>query len=529
MSDPNSRALSVFHGRRLPEPGTPAGYGALWERYSLPVPLPPRLVLIAERHHRAETDAWLVLTPRHAPDDSLAGHLEFALKWEGVDLGVLRWLFRAVAAEEVAAIVRQKPTGAYARRLWFLYEWLTGSRLDIPDAGKVKAVTAVDPEQQFVSSQGRVSSRHRVIDNMPGPPEFCPLVRRTGWLVRLQEMQLDVRTEVIIGRTHPDILTRAAAFLLLSDSRASFRIEGEQPSQDRALRWAQAIAEAGSVELSIEELERLQRVVIGDARFVHLGLRSEGGFIGDHDRHTGQPIPVHISAKPDDLRSLLQGMAQYADRSIHDGVDPVVVATAVAFGFVYVHPLEDGNGRLHRWLIHHVLAAAGYNPPGFVFPVSAAILRHVEEYRAVLESYSKSLLPLIEWRATEGGSVEVLNETADYYRYFDATAHAAFLYERVQETVEQDLPAEVKYLEAYERFAASVQNIVDMPGRTIDLLHRFLRQNGGRLSKRARTREFTSLTDAELARIESLYRESFADAPEPPDLGPDSNVEVDGA
>jgi hypothetical protein len=37
-------------------------------------------------------------------------------------------------------------------------------------------------------------------------------------------------------------------------------------------------------------------------------------------------------------------------------VDPVVAAAILAFGFVYIHPFEDGNGRIHRYLIHHVLA-----------------------------------------------------------------------------------------------------------------------------------------------------------------------------
>jgi hypothetical protein len=479
--------------------------------------------MIAERHRRNDTGDWLVLTPRHAPEDTLAGHLAFALKWEGVDLGLLGSLFREVGGGEISAVVREKPTGAYTRRLWFLYECLTGSQLDLPDAGKVKAVPAIDPARQLAPPTGTISSRHRVVDNMPGPPEFCPLVRRTPYLDRVREERLDERARAVIGRTHADILARAAAFLLLSDSRASFRIEGERPSHDRAVRWGQAIGTAGAVRLSVAELERLQRLVIGDARFVHMGLRTEGGFIGDHDRRTGQPIPVHISARPEDLRSLIRGMVEYAERAIRNGLDPVAVAAAVAFGFVHVHPFEDGNGRLHRWLIHHVLAAAGYNPRGVVLPVSAAILRHIDDYRAVLESCSRPLLALVQWRATERGNVDVLNDTADYYRYFDATAHAEFLYRRLRETVEEDLPAEVKYLEAYERFSAGVHDVVDMPARTVDLLHRFLRQSEGRLSERAREREFSALTDAEAARIERLFEQSFGDAV-PADLERDDDA-----
>jgi len=170
----------------------------------------------------------------------------------------------------------------------------------------------------------------------------------------------------------------------------------------------------------------------------------------------------------------------------------------------------DGNGRLHRWIIHHTLALGGYNPPGVVFPISAVLLRDATEYSAVLRAYSEQLLPLIEWRATADGNVEVLNDTADHYRYFDATPHAEFLYRCVQETVEHDLPDEVAYLEAYDRFAREVQTIVDLPERTVELLVRFLEQGHGRLSKRAREREFAKLTDAERERIEDLFAECFA-------------------
>jgi hypothetical protein len=130
----------------------------------------------------------------------------------------------------------------------------------------------------------------------------------------------------------------------------------------------------------------------------------------------------------------------------------------------------------------------------------------------VLESYSRPLLSFIEWEPTERGNVRVLNDTADYYRYFDATAHAEFLYRCVEETVEHDLPEEVAFLEAYDRFVSQLQSIVDMPQQLMDLLHRFLVQNGGRLSKRARTREFAKLTDAEVERIERLFAGSHARA-----------------
>jgi hypothetical protein len=187
----------------------------------------------------------------------------------------------------------------------------------------------------------------------------------------------------------------------------------------------------------------------------------------------------------------------------------VIAAAVLAFGFVYVHPFEDGNGRIHRYLIHHVLAQRGFNPAGVLFPVSAAILERIGDYRGVLESYSRRLLPAIEWEPSGGGNLRVLNDTTDFYRFFDATPHAEFLYGCVRKTIEEDLPNETAFLRKYDRFRAAVIIVADMPDTTIDLLFRFLQQGEGRLSKRAREREFAALTDAEARDLEESYREIF--------------------
>lgn len=509
MSEWISRPVTDFRGRALPEPGIPAGYAALIQRFELAVPIGPRLAATAARHHPVSDASWQLLTPRHRPADTIEGHLVFALKWEGVDLSVLAALFRVLDPAVVTELVRATPTGAFARRIWFLYEWLTARTLDVGDPGKIRSVPVVNPEQQVALASGTPSPRHKVIDNLPGTRHFCPMIRWTGPLRAAVDQRLELRAREIIGRTRPDRVARAAAFLLLSDSKSSFAIEGERPPQARAARWANAIAEAGARPISAAELERLQRLVIGDARFVKLGLRTEGGFVGTHDRETQEPVPEHVSAPSEALDDLMAGLVEYDRRALAGGVPPVAAAAAVAFGFVYMHPFVDGNGRLHRWLIHHVLATAGYNPPGIVFPISAAILRRVDEYRRVLQSYSAALLPLIEWRATPEGNVVVLNDTADYYRYFDATAHAEFLHGCVEQTVEHDLPEEVAFLEAFDAFASAVKEVVEMPDRQIETLRTFLAQGAGQLSQRAREREFAALTDLEVAEIQRFYAELF--------------------
>jgi len=216
----------------------------------------------------------------------------------------------------------------------------------------------------------------------------------------------------------------------------------------------------------------------------------------------------HIGARPDDLASLVSGLIAF-DRGAAESLDAVVAAATLAFGFVYIHPFEDGNGRIHRYLMHHALARRGFNPRGVHFPVSAAILDRIDEYRSVLESYSRRLLPVVRWEPTESHNVRVSNDTADFYRFFDATPHAEFLYACVRQTIEQDLPREARFLENFDRFRAAVAAVIDMPDRTLDNLLGFLRQNGGRLSKRAREQEFAALTEEETRRIERAYADSF--------------------
>ncbi|WP_338040713.1 Fic family protein [Nitratireductor luteus] len=220
------------------------------------------------------------------------------------------------------------------------------------------------------------------------------------------------------------------------------------------------------------------------------------------------PLPDHVSARPEDLGSLIAGMEAFDQRAA-EHLDPVIAAAVLAFGFVYVHPLEDGNGRIHRYLIHHVLAQRGFNPPGVVFPVSAAILAAINDYRRVLESYSQRLLPLIEWKPTDRGNVEVLDDTSDFYRFFDATPHTEFLFECVRRTVEEDLPQEADYLQRHDQAVRRIMDTVEMPDRTAGDFVMFVRQNGGTLSRKSREREFALLTDEEVGRLEAIVNDAF--------------------
>ena len=89
-----SQAVTVFHELKLPEANAkPVGYIALIADYHLSVPLPDSVCAIGEKHKKYQKGQWRVLTPRHAPEETLYGHLTFALKYEGIELGILKVLF----------------------------------------------------------------------------------------------------------------------------------------------------------------------------------------------------------------------------------------------------------------------------------------------------------------------------------------------------------------------------------------------------------------------------------------------------
>ncbi|MBW6460384.1 MAG: Fic family protein [Bacteroidales bacterium] len=504
-----SREIFIFHGRMAPEPGTLIGYGAIIEAYDLPVPLPVRLSLISKKHRIYTTESWLVFTPRYQPEDTLYAHLVFALKYEGVNLLVFKKLFEKLEPGEIIAWIKNEPQSQYGRRIWFLYEWMMQGSLDIPDLKEGNYMPLLNERLQYASPAGPRSKRHRLKNNLPGNVDFCPLIFKTDKLERYIAEPLSLDIDRLIHGFHRDLLLRASAFLLLKDSRASFNIEGEQPTHIRALRWGKVIGQAGSHPLSADELARLQQIVIDDPRFIRMGYRTEGGFVGAHDRNTGDPIPDHISARWQDLDILIQGLTE-AERKLEASYfHPVLIATMIAFGFVFIHPFEDGNGRIHRYLIHHILAATRFTPQGIIFPVSAAILDRMDDYRKVLESFSRPLLDFIEWKKTPKNNIEVINDTIDYYRYFDATKPAEFLFECIEYTIKKIIPEEVRYLQSYDEMKSWLDGRFQLPDRSVDLLIRFLSQNGGKLSKRAKGKEFAAFTADEIIEIEKQFQICF--------------------
>jgi hypothetical protein len=497
--------------------GWVVGYAAIIEKLKLPMPYPSLQAMVSEKNQSLETENRRIFPARYLPADSkknskieaLYNHLVFALKYEGVNLLVFAKLNESLTNKEILELVNIEPSGQYSRRIWFLLEWVSGKPIKgKSDISKKSYVTVIDEKLQF-AVKGVKSPRHLVINNLPGTNQFCALISRTKSLDHhLSVNYVDINKKQLTG-IRKDIIQRASAFLLLKDSKASFSIEGESPKSKRAARWGLAIGQAGVNELTEAELIRLQELVIENSRFVEMGFRTQGGFVGEHDRISGEPVPDHISARHEDIGELISGLIEANQILIKDDFNAVLAAAVIAFGFVFIHPFEDGNGRIHRYLIHHMLARKKFSDQGIIFPVSSSILERMYGYRFVLESYSKPLLDFIEWKETPNHNVQVINQTKDYYRFFDATKQAEFLFNCVKDTIEHIIPHEINYLANYEAFKNFMDEEFEMPDKLVSLLVGFLEQNQGVLSKRAKEKEFMQLSQKEVEQIEAEYKSIF--------------------
>lgn len=498
------------------------GYRYLIEQYQLAA-LPLQAVaqidpLIKGRQSRsAGNQDVLVFEPKYQPEDTLIGHLQFALRYEGINPEVLYLLFRQTGRDELNAWLSESPTSSYARRAGFLFEWLTGEQLKVNVPAKERYVDLVDNTLQFGLTKGEKNTRFRVNNNLPGNRNFCPLVRRTKYLNEMIAHDLREKTRETLVRYDQDILRRAAGYLYLKETQSSFEVEWEKPSADRAQRFADLLRQADTREvLSEERLVQLQQAVV-DSRFHEFTWRHQQNWVGKD--HGYRQLIDFIPPRPEDVPELMAGLLSLAEASrnwfpgnangeFESRFDPVVLATAIAFGFVFIHPFMDGNGRIHRYLIHEVLTNAGFTPRGIILPISAVILANLDEYVAVLENFSRPLRTRTSYNPDTPGTPAVGND-AVYFRYFDATIQAEFLYRYLQRTVEEDLVKEINYLVGFDNAYQALNGLLDWQAHGLELFIRIVHQNNGRLSKSKRDSHFDWMKEEEVETAEQLVNDAF--------------------
>ncbi|HUW97613.1 MAG TPA: Fic family protein [Acidiferrobacter sp.] len=433
------------------------------------------------------------------PENPLS-HLTFALRYEPLRQDLLKALFHALGPNPLRHEVEAHPKSRWAALAGFYYERLLGDTLDCPGS-QATSQEALSPEAYFTAAPV-LNKRWRIQDTLPGSPGFCPLVRRTPFLNGLSD-RLRALLPPLITETPIALLERAGYYLALKETRASFAIERETPSPDRARRFLQVLNQAGRGEITPERLVAIQNTIIDNPlmkTFVG-AYRTETAYVGETRRgpsYAGWEHIHFIAPPPDQVDDLMRDWHTALTRPAQDAL---AAAAAVAFGLVYIHPFPDGNGRVHRFLLQHILAQQGSTPPGVTVPVSVWLQRHPRAYDAALEAFSQPLMQVMRYTLDTEGVVTTQTDLSDAYRYFDATAQAECLGTAVESVLTHDLPEEIAFLQTYDAAQARLKAVIDLPDREMDIaIHTILR--AGHMSKTKRDRFFPQYSEETLARME---------------------------
>lgn len=496
---------------------TPLGYQALVERYALRVPplgqvfvLSPTTGIVKQTIQADGTERTEIPKNRHAGGTDIIAHLTFALKRERLNLTVLAALFaEAQVLSAVQAWLEASPTSRYARMAAYFAKWLAGAAFEFtlpPGAPRVKILD----DKEYITGPIQSDAQFGIHNNLLGNRDFCPLVRRTTTIDALLAQDLRSKVANAIARIEPEVLMRAVDYLYLSETRSTFSIEKEIPDSQRAAKFRQLLESAGEPGCITEDKlcswqNQILSVYSAEAAFRHQQnwlsrsgrLRNIADFI--------PPPPAHV-------HPMMRGIAQVAELGENNLIDPAIAAACASFGLVFAHPFMDGNGRLHRFLIHHILRQAGYTPNGVVLPVSARMLKSLDQYARLLKSYSAPRTALLDYALDDDSQTILIKSShpAWLYASFDATAICEFVLHCIAQCVEEDLAQEVKYLEAYDRAKFRLEAWLDLPQPKLNLLIRLIVQGNGELSERKR-KHFERLDDAAIQRAVSVVSDEFTE------------------
>ncbi|MCX7257023.1 MAG: Fic family protein [Polaromonas sp.] len=474
------------------------GFKALEARYALALAQPLRVASRIGTMRKSQESADQVQNQYPAsyrPADDFAGHFEFGLKYEEIHLEFFCRLFAATGPQALEDWCRREPFGQYARRAGFLYEWLTGQRLNLPDLDNGGYVDLLSAQHYITRLVPLRERRWRLNNNLPGTPAFCPLIRRSAALQQALRFDAAAALAELDDTFGADMLLRAASWLTLKESRASFLIEKEADQSDRIQRFADVMARhCGQIDdpLGDASLYTLQAGILGE-QALGLGLRRSPVFVGQASLR--EDIVHYIAPHFDDVAPLLEGLKAFEVAT--RGAEPIARAAALAFAFVYIHPMRDGNGRIHRFLINDSLQRDRAIPHGMILPVSATITSSSAfrtGYERTLESFSRPFMRRYAGRYRFGETVTCEDGTRsnfifdDYpdalaaWRYPDLSAHVLYTAQVIEHTIRTEMADEARVLRRFEQAQQRLKEVIEMPNQDANRVIRALKDNGWHIS-----------------------------------------------
>lgn len=293
------------------------------------------------------------------------------------------------------------------------------------------------------------------------------------------------RADEFISGLGRGVMDRALAWAYLHETESSFAIERETPSEDKARMFVALLHQVHEHrEIAQDYLVELQNSALTNPYDRAAGFRTQQNWLRGSLR--GAAGITYVPPPPQMVPELMNELMAFANEA-PVLIDPVVAASIISFGFVFIHPFMDGNGRLSRFLFHHALCQSGRLEKGLLLPVSVAMKRNEDAYLSVLQQYSRPARERWSVRWVDEDQYDMrLNGDPGFYRYWDATQCVEFGFQMAEQALELELRAETLFLARYDQIVKDVGERFDLRGSDLSTLVLCCLDNDARISKRRR-------------------------------------------
>ncbi|KAF1031211.1 MAG: Adenosine monophosphate-protein transferase SoFic [Pseudomonas sp.] len=461
------------------------GYAHLHQALRLKTIEPSRPAMVKPVTRITVIGDCLAVPPAVAPAaDAVLDHILFALKHEGINLAILAQALEVVTARQLLQELDKAPNGVFIRKACYLWEGLLGQRLPYDKPVNSRVAPLFDPAR-YVTGPAARNARWRIDFNGLGSLHYCATVERTPELQALLALDVLGRAKSFMATLPPEMMDRAIQWAYLHETRDSFAIEKEEPSEEKSRRFVQLLRQAHEGRLLTEDyLVELQNSTVSNPFDKACAFRHEQNHL--HNGLRGAAGVSYVPPSPDLCQALMEELMAFANQPERD-VDPLVAAAVTAFGFVFLHPFMDGNGRLSRFLIHQTLCHFGALENGLLLPVSVAMKHEEQAYLEALKAFSKPTREFwnVTWLDADRMSFEFIGHPS-LYRYWDATRCVEFTLQMARRALEVELREETEFLRRYDCVINAVNQRFDVRGSDLSRLVMMCLDNGGTVSRHRR-------------------------------------------
>jgi Fic family protein len=220
-------------------------------------------------------------------------------------------------------------------------------------------------------------------------------------VIHLTEQDWDRFTELFTYNTNAiegSTITQDEVLEILSQNKWPHSKPKEDISETYGVAEAIKFIRKTKEHLSLDLMLELHRIIFNNSKGFAGEFRKRGIEVGIKD---GSGNIVHLGAPSGRVVALLTELIKWY-RQNKNKLPPIVLAAVIHNQFEYIHPFEDGNGRVGRLLLNNILIKNKLPPVNI-------ILENRKEYYETLRIFQRSgdIRPAIELILKEYKKMEV--------------------------------------------------------------------------------------------------------------------------